>query len=69
MASWPQANYVNPPRQSWAVTDFIIALTVLTTLVVSLRLWARFQQNFGVDDVFILAAIVSAGFRTRWIKH
>jgi hypothetical protein len=58
--SWPNPNYVNPPRHGWGLTIGIVVISALAVLTVCARMWARLrlQKNGGIDDVFIVAALV-----------
>lgn len=57
----PPPNYVNPPTRGDSATVVFGIFTGLVVVVVSLRAYARtsVQQWFGLDDVFILLALVS----------
>ena len=58
--SWPPPNYANPVTRGDAlliVNSILIALVVIT---VGLRMYTRLiiKRWFGIDDVFILLALV-----------
>lgn len=60
LLSWPTPNYIDPPTRGPAlliVNSILIALTVLT---VAARLYTRLviKRWFGIDDVFILIALL-----------
>jgi hypothetical protein len=59
--TWPVANYVDPARHGPGVAILIAILTSLAVLTVCLRLWVRLrlQKNAGLDDICIVAAMVS----------
>jgi hypothetical protein len=57
--SWP----VPTPdfeRRGWGIPIVVMTLFSISIAVVSARLWARLviQRNAGVDDIFIVAAMV-----------
>lgn len=57
----PPPNYVNPSTRGDSAMIIFCIFTGLIVVVVSLRAYARtsVQQWFGLDDVFILLALVS----------
>jgi hypothetical protein len=58
--SWPTANVVNPTLRDNTFIVIILTFLVLSTLIVSARLWARgvIQRSFALDDYLILGAIL-----------
>lgn len=58
--SWPAPNYENPETRGDA--SFFIVTSVVTTVVVALRLYSRryILRSVGIDDVLLLAGYVSA---------
>ncbi|PVI04936.1 hypothetical protein DM02DRAFT_517763 [Periconia macrospinosa] len=56
---FPAPNYVNPETRSWAASACLIAICVLTTLVFTARIWARFRITHtpGWDDWLIIASM------------
>ena len=66
LLSWPTPNYANPVTRGDAlliVNSVLIALVVIT---VGLRLYTRLiiKRWFGLDDVFILLALVRVGLNS-----
>ncbi|KAF2687902.1 hypothetical protein K458DRAFT_485078 [Lentithecium fluviatile CBS 122367] len=58
ISQWPQPNLVDPIMRSW-LSIYSITLTVITTLIVSARLWTQVRNSafgFGLDDAFISGA-------------
>jgi hypothetical protein len=60
LLSWPTPNYVDPETRGPAlliVNSILIALTILT---VAARLYTRIviKRWFGIDDIFILFALL-----------
>ncbi|KAH6878515.1 hypothetical protein BKA58DRAFT_96979 [Alternaria rosae] len=81
LLSWPTPNYIDPETRGPAlliVNSILIALTVLT---VAARLYTRLviKRWFGIDDVFILiallftcgltAVVLLANLRFGWNRH
>lgn len=60
--SWPKPNYVNPETTGPASEIVSVFLSVLVTLVLVARLWARFIviRQPGHDDYIITLGTVSA---------
>jgi len=61
LQKWPNPNYDNPETRGHAlvvVNSIFIGLVIIT---VGLRLYTRIyiKRWFGIDDVFILLALVS----------
>ncbi|QDS72116.1 hypothetical protein FKW77_003736 [Venturia effusa] len=70
IAKWPPANYINPETRGNTVVIVNIVLMSLVAFVVSLRLYVRIYllRWFGLDDVFIIIALIAtAGFTTCMI--
>jgi hypothetical protein len=59
--SWPKANYLNPETRGAGLLIFNAVLIFIVTFTVLLRLYVRVYllRWFGVDDLFIIAALVS----------
>ncbi|KAK7185673.1 integral membrane protein [Paraphaeosphaeria sporulosa] len=59
--SWPTPNYMNPVTRPRVATILSCVFGPLTTLLLFARLWVRIrvQQNAGLDDWLMIAAIVS----------
>ena len=59
---WPTPNYVDPPTRG--SPSLFIAISVITTAVVALRLYSRFvvTRSPGADDTFIVAGFVRNSF-------
>jgi hypothetical protein len=60
LLSWPTPNYVDPETRGPAlliVNSILIALTILTVVA---RLYTRIviKRWFGIDDIFILFALL-----------
>jgi len=66
-ASWPAPNYENPETRGKA--SFFIVTSIVTTVVVALRLYSRHYilRSVGIDDALLLAGYVSAA-RLVFIK-
>lgn len=67
--TWPTPDYIDPPTRGDAlliVNSIFITLVIVT---VSLRLYTRLaiKRWFGLDDVFILLALVQSLLST--MKH
>lgn len=60
IASWPTPNYVDPERRGWSVVVMCAVLWGLAMVILMMRLWARLvlQHNAGLDDLFIVLAMV-----------
>jgi hypothetical protein len=60
LASWPAPNYINPETRGPSVVIFNAVLISIVTLTVLLRLYVRASMLrwLGLDDVFIIAALV-----------
>jgi hypothetical protein len=58
--SWPKPNYINPESKGNGLLIVALVFTVLSVLVVSLRLWTRLwlQRRPGMDDLLIGLAMV-----------
>lgn len=63
IAKWPPGNYLNPETRGNALIIVNIVLMSLVTFVVFLRLYVRVYllRWFGIDDLFIIVALVSHG--------
>jgi hypothetical protein len=61
--TWPAPNYIDPEQRGWGAPAGIIAMSVVTSVVVAARLWARFciKRTVGVDDWLIIASMVGGG--------
>jgi hypothetical protein len=53
-------NYVNPVTRDWTFPAIIIFIYLLAFISVCLRVFARvvYMRNAGIDDVFIVLALV-----------
>jgi hypothetical protein len=60
-ASWPAPNYTNPQTRGPSVVIFNAVLISIVTFTVLLRLYVRayMLRWLGIDDVFIIIALVS----------
>lgn len=60
--SWPTPNYDDPVTRGPALVIVNAIFISLTFLIVAARLYTRIviKRWFGVDDVFILLALVSS---------
>ena len=58
--SWPTPNYINPQTRGDSVLIIHSTLYSLVVIVVGLRIYTRIwiSRSFGLDDVFILIAMV-----------
>lgn len=65
IATWPAGNYLNPQTRGNTLIIVNIILMSLVTFVVFLRLYVRVYllRWFGIDDLFIIVALVSLGER------
>lgn len=63
IASWPPGNHLNPETRGNTLIIVNIVLMSLVTFVVFLRLYVRVYllRWFGIDDLFIIIALVSRG--------
>jgi hypothetical protein len=63
IASWPAPNYVDPATRGNALVVTVTFLTILATLIVAARIWARFVlvRQPGLDDGLIVVALVRSG--------
>jgi len=54
-------NYVDPQTRNWTFPALLIVLYILAFAAVFLRLIARlvYMRNAGIDDVFIVLALVN----------
>ena len=59
IGSWPNHS-PNFERRGWGIPIVVMVLFSISIAVVSARLWARLviQRNSGIDDLFIVAAMV-----------
>lgn len=59
---WPAPNHINPTTRSDYVIITACILTPISVTLLCTRLYVRIsmQRNAGVDDWFMLAALVSA---------
>ncbi|KAJ5795064.1 hypothetical protein N7457_001663 [Penicillium paradoxum] len=62
LATWPEANYIDPPTRGHSVLIVNIICLSLTFLVVFMRLYTRFRItcSIGIDDLFIVLGLVAA---------
>jgi hypothetical protein len=60
LLSWPTPNYVNPKTRGPALAIVNYTLAAVTIITVALRLYTRvfIKRWFGLDDVFIILALV-----------
>jgi len=61
VAAWPAPNHTDPERRAWILPYAIIMQVVATVCVVG-RLIVRLRirrDTAGLDDIFILMALVS----------
>lgn len=58
--SWPKPNYTHPETRGDALVIINSILIALVVIVVGLRLYTRLRIKrwFGLDDIFILLALV-----------
>lgn len=58
--TWPTPNYVDPPTRGDALLIVNSILIALVVIVVGLRMYTRLiiKRWFGLDDIFILVALV-----------
>lgn len=58
--SWPTPNYENPKTRGPALAIVNYTLAAVTIITVLLRLYTRvfIKRWFGLDDVFIILALV-----------
>jgi hypothetical protein len=61
LLSWPPPNYENPVTRGPALAIVNYIFISITVVVVALRLYTRIaiKRWFGIDDVFIIVALVS----------
>ena len=61
LLSWPTPNYDDPPTRGPALVIVNSIFISLATLTVAARLYTRIaiKRWFGIDDVFIVLALVS----------
>lgn len=61
LLQWPTPNYTNPVTRGDALLIVNSILITLVIITVGLRLYTRLviKRWFGLDDVFILLALVS----------
>jgi hypothetical protein len=59
LLSWTP-NYVDPETRGSGIIVLVVVLLILSYILVSLRLWARFRlaKNAGIDDVLIIFNMV-----------
>jgi len=65
--NWPMSNYENPHTRGGALLRINIALIILVTCAVAIRVWARLsiKQWFGLDDAtIVLAYLFTIGMTT-----
>lgn len=60
MATWPTPNYEDPVTRGHGAMIVSIICLSLALLVTALRLYVRLRItcSFGLDDIFIIAALV-----------
>jgi hypothetical protein len=63
LLGWPAPNYDHPVTRGPALLILNSVLIGLVTITVGLRLYTRIwiKRWFGIDDVFIILALVSSG--------
>ena len=63
IATWPTPNYKNPATRGNGVTIINAILISLSVILVALRLYVRIAiiKWFGLDDFFLILALVSSG--------
>jgi hypothetical protein len=61
LLKWPPPNYENPVTRGPALAVVNYVLISITIIFVALRLYTRIaiKRWFGLDDVFIIVALVS----------
>jgi hypothetical protein len=61
VASWPPANYVDPPSRGDGLVIASAVFGSLTTIAMAMRIYTRFAitRTFGIDDILIVIAYVS----------
>jgi hypothetical protein len=61
LLKWPPPNYENPVTRGPALAIVNYVLISITIMFVVLRLYTRIfiKRWFGIDDVFIIVALVS----------
>lgn len=67
--SWPTPNYANPVTRGNALLVVNSIFIALVVIFVGLRMYTRLiiKRWFGLDDVFILLALVRVGHEPRLI--
>lgn len=62
IANWPTPNYDNPATRGNALLIVNYAFATITIVTVGLRLYTRavIKRWFGLDDIFIILALVRA---------
>lgn len=62
MDNWPEPNYTDPAThgQGIVIANIIFGVLVLVSIVLRVYSRVRITSSFGVDDIFILFATVSA---------
>lgn len=60
LLSWPPPNYNNPVTRGDALVVINYIFAAITVITVGLRLYTRtvIKRWFGIDDVFIILALV-----------
>lgn len=60
IASWPEANFVDPEYQGPQLAIVAITLLVFSFVIVALRIWVRVQmkKRAGWDDWIMVIAMV-----------
>lgn len=73
LLKWPSPNYENPKTRGSALLVVNLICISLVVIIVGLRLYTRLviKRWFGVDDVFILLALVSRAVSLSfpWTLH
>ena len=71
-AAWPSPNYTNPERRAW-IAPYAIITQVAAVVCVLGRMLVRFRvrkDTAGVDDIFIIMALVSSHLRLLcWLEY
>jgi len=72
--SWPKPNYIDPETRGYSNVVLNIILYTILLGFVGLRIWTRkcLKNAFGLDDTFILLALVCRGIascRAKQLSH
>jgi hypothetical protein len=71
LENWPTPNYINPVTHGDALLIVNSIFISLVIIIVALRLYTRLviKRWFGLDDIFILLALVSTDTDTVQMKN